>query len=286
MSFPLGAIGRWVALLILSCCGVTCARGEDPPAVSPSEPSCFRSNPISVPSRPTVANATDTTPCGVIELEYGLERQWPGAAANRDDFSGGLRLGLTNNLDFHWSSGVFVHLMNGDGDRTGFGDTWLGMKYRFLGQTKRRPSLGVFYQAKVPSASVALGLGSGMVDHSISFLASKDMGKLHFDFNVIQLLAGRQEATGLDHNTGFALATWLPVTHRLEVVAEPYGFTLLNQSTPAFASIMLGFNYKLQPRLYLDTGLDIGVTHNAPHKRLYVGVTYAIANLYAWMRSH
>jgi hypothetical protein len=239
-----------------------------------------------VPSRPTVANATDTTPCGVLELEYGLERQWPGAAANRDDFSGGLRLGLTNNLDFHWSSGVFVHLMNGDGDRTGFGDTWLGMKYRFLGQTKRRPSLGVFYQAKVPSASVALGLGSGMVDHSISFLASKDMGKLHFDFNVIQLLAGRQEATGLDHNTGFALATWLPVTHRVEMVAEPYGFTLLNQSTPAFASIMLGFNYKLQPRLYLDTGLDIGVTHNAPHKRLYVGVTYAIANLYAWMRSH
>ncbi len=284
MPFPLRAIG-WCALLILSCYWVACARGEDPPAASPSEPSCFRANPISVPSRPTVTSATDTTECGVVELEYGLERQWPGNAANRDDFSGGLRLGLTNNLDFHWSSGVFVHLANGDGDRTGFGDAWLGMKYRFLGQAKVRPSLGVFYQAKVPSASAALGLGSGKVDHSIAFLASKDIGKLHFDFNVIQVLASRPAASGLDHNTGFALATWLPLTHRLEVVVEPYGYTLLNQSTPAFASVMLGFNYKLQPRLYLDTGLDLGVTHVSPHKRLYIGITYAVANLYSWMRS-
>jgi hypothetical protein len=278
---------RAFAFLFLSSCLATWASAQNLTS-STSTPStggssCFGSA-ASVPSRPTVTAATDTTQCGVVELEYGLERQWPGGGANRDDLTGGLRFGLTPKLDLHWSSGDFVHLMNGDGNRTGYGDNWLGLKYRFLGQTKRRPSLGVFYQAKVPSASVALGLGSGQVDHSIAFLASKDVRKLHFDFNVIQLLAGRQTATGFDHNTGFALATWLPLTHRLSGVAEPYGYTSLNRSSPTFASATIGFNYKVHPRLYLDTGLDVGVTHDAPHKRVYVGVTYAIANLYSWMK--
>jgi hypothetical protein len=248
-----------------------------------SEPSC-RSNVISIPSRPTITSATDTTQCGVVELEYGLERQWPGGGANRDDLSGGLRFGITPDLDFHWSSSDCLHIMDSTGNRTGFGDTWLGLRYRFLKQTKQRPDLGLFYEAKVPSASVALGLGSGQVDHAISFLASKDIRRLHFDFNLIELLAGRETPSGFDHDTGFALATWLPVTQRWSVVFEPYGYTTLNTVSQAFASAMFGFNYKVHPRLYLDSGLDVGVTSEAPAKRVFVGITYAIANVYSWLR--
>jgi hypothetical protein len=278
-----------LALLLFSSCLATSAIAQNL-LISTASPNsggsaCFNSTVTSVPSRPTVTSATDTTQCGVVELEYGLERQWPGDGAHRDDLTGGLRFGLTPNLDFHWSSGDFVHLMNGDGNRTGYGDNWLGLRYRFLAQTKRRPSLGVFYEAKVPSASTALGLGSGQVDDSISFLVSKDVRKFHFDFNLIELLAGRQLAPGVDHNTGFALATWLPLTPRLSGVIEPYGYTLLNQSNPAFASVMVGGNYKVQPRLYLDAGLDVGATHYAPDKRVYVGVTYAIVNMYSLMKS-
>ena len=250
-----------------------------------TEASCISAAVVSVPSRPTVTSATDTTQCGVVEIEYGFERQWPGGGTNRDDLSGGLRFGLTPKLDFHWSAGDFVHLMNGDGDRTGYGDNWLGLRYRFLGQTKRGPSLGVFYQAKLPSASLRKGLGSGQVDHSISFLASKDVRKFHFDFNVIQLLAGRLATSGIDLNTGFALASWVPLTHRLSAVVEPYGYTSLNRGSPAFASTTIGFNYKMAPRLYLDAGLDLGLTHDAPRKRVFVGVTYAVANMYSWFRS-
>jgi len=284
---------RAAALLFLSASFATSVMAQDSlittststTSSSPGtgESSCFGSA-ASVPSRPTVANATDTTQCGVMELEYGLERQWPGGGAKRDDLSGGLRFGLMPKLDFHWSSSEFVHLMSADGDRTGYGDNWLGLKYRLVGQTKHRPGLGVFYDAKVPSASAALGLGSGKVDHSISFLAGKDVRKVHFDFNVIELLAGRPTATGFDHNTGFALATWVPVTKRLTGVVEPYGYNSLNQFTPGFASTMVGFNYKVQPRVYLDGGLDVGVSHDAPRKRVFVGVTYAIANMYAWMK--
>ena len=239
---------------------------------------------ISMPSRPTLTSATDTTACGVVEVEYGLERQWPGGGANRDDLTGGLRLGLTPNLDFHWSSSDFVHLMNETGNRTGFGDTWLGLRYRFLNQTKRRPSLGMFYGAKVPSASTALG-GTRQVDQSFSFLASKDLHRLHYDFNAIELLAGRTTASGFDHDMGFALATWLPATRRLSMVFEPYGYTALNAEAPGFASATLGCNYRVRPRLYVDGGLDAGVSSAAPKKRVFVGVTYAVGNAYSWLRN-
>jgi hypothetical protein len=271
-------LSTWGALLV----GVTLTSAQEQSGFA--ETPCVSSSVISVPSRPTVTSATDTTQCGVVELEYGLERQWAGGGANRDDLSGGLRLGLTHNLDFHWASADFLHVMNGVGTRTGFGDTWLGLKYRFFGQTKHRPSLGLFYAAKVPSASAGLGLGSGRVDHAISFLASKDIHWLHLDFNVIELLAGRPAASGFDHDTGFALANWITLTHRLNLVAEPYGYTLLNPGAPAFASVMFGFNYRVQPRLYLDSGLDVGVTSAAPKERVFGGVTYSIGNVYSWLR--
>jgi hypothetical protein len=258
------------------------ATDSTPPAGPDSSEACGATT-ISVPSRPTVTSATDTTQCGVVEVEYGLERQWPGGGANRDDLTGGLRFGLTPTLDFHWFSSDFVHLMNGSGNRTGFGDTGLGLRYRFLNQTKRHPSFGMFYVAKIPSASTVLG-GTSQVYQSFSFLASKDVHRLHFDFNAIELVAGRTSASGFDHNTGFALATWLPATRRLSVVFEPYGYTALNASAPGYASATLGCNYRMQPRLYLDGGLDVGVSPGAPRKRVFLGITYAVGNAYSWLR--
>jgi hypothetical protein len=219
-----------------------------------------------------------------MELEYGFDHQWLGAGDHHNDLTGGLRFGITPNLDFHWASASFLNMGNGNGSQTGFGDTWLGLKYRFLRQTKRRPALGLFYAVKVPSASYVKGLGSGQVDHSLSFLASKDVHRFHFDFNVIELLIGRPNAPENDHNTGFALATWYPITHRLNLVLEPYGYTTLNKFSPGFASMTVGFNYQIQPRIFLDAGFDAGVTSGAPKMRAFVGVTYAITNVYGWVK--
>ncbi len=274
-----------IFLLLIFSCARTPVWGQGGPVSDTDDHSCFNAKIVSVPSRPTITDSTDTTQCGVVEVEFGLERQWPGAGANHDDLSGGLRLGLTHSMDMTWSSGTFVHIMDGDGDRTGFGDNWLGLRYRFIRQKKRRPSFGLFYEAKIPSANAGLGLGSGAVDHSLSFLISKDLHQLHIDFNVIQLLDGRRAMPGFDHGTGLALAPSLPITRHLTVVAEPYGYTALNASNPAFASVMGGITYQVKSRLFLDGGLDGGLTRYAPHKRVFVGVTYAIANFYSWFKS-
>ena len=253
-------------------------------AANSTESGCLNSHVVSVPSRPTVTNATDPTQCGVVEVEYGYDHQWLAEDKHHDDLAGGLRFGLTPNLDFHWFSASLFSVADAGGSRSGFGDTWLGLKYRFVTQTKRRPSFAVFYAAKIPSASYLKGLGSGEVDHSVSFLASKDISRLHLDFNLIELIAGRPVAPGNDHSTGFALASWLTLTRHLALVVEPYGYTQLNQSTGAFASMMAGCNFKVGGRTYLDAGVDFGMTHEAADKRAYVGATYALANVYTLIK--
>ncbi|HUA14144.1 MAG TPA: transporter [Verrucomicrobiae bacterium] len=270
-------------LLALSLSGFVC--GSAAQQAGNNESPCLASKIVSVPNRPTVASATDTTQCGTLEAEYGTERQWLGGGAHRGDLTGGLRLGLTPNLDLHWASGDYLSFDGMPGSESGFGDTWLGLKYRYLTQTRARPSLGIFYTAKIPTASAAYGLGSGRFDHSLALLVSKDIHPFHFDFNVIPQLVGRPAAAGYDHNVGLALANWLPLTRRFSLVAEPYGYTALNAGTPAFSSLMLGGTYQLNPRVVLDTGVDAGMTHGAPQKRVYVGATCALANVYAPFRS-
>jgi hypothetical protein len=217
-----------------------------------------------------------------MEVEYGFDHQWQHGDARLNDLAGGLRFGLTPNLDFHWASTSFLNLTGPQQNQTGFGDSWLGLKYHFVSQAKYRPAMGVFYQAKVPSA---MGdLGSGEVDHSLSFLFSKDVQHAHFDFNIIPYLAGRPHAVGHDHNVGFALSGSYPLWRRFSLVGEGYGYSALNAATPAFASTMIATTYQVSPRMVLDGGIDCGVTSAAPRARMFVGVTYAIANVYRWAK--
>lgn len=242
---------------------------------------CSRTQPIS-PSRPAVASAVDTTQCGVLEIEYGAELLGPGQAAHQFDFSGGLRFGITRDLDFHWFAGDFLSYTDLQGQRVGYGDNWLGLKYRFSKQSKFRPGLGVMYMAKIPTGDSRQGLSSGEVDHVLSLLMSKDVSRIHFDFNVIPRWMG-SASSDVDRNVGLALASYLPVTKKFSLVFEPYGYTSLNVANPAYASIMSGALLQVHPRLYLDAGFDAGVTHGA-QKRVYAGVTYAVANIYGWFR--
>jgi hypothetical protein len=40
------------------------------------------------------------------------------------------------------------------------------------------------------------------------------------------------------------------------------------------------------PRLVVDGGIDVGITHGAPQKRFFAGVTYSITNIYKDLKKH
>lgn len=265
---------RWLPV----CLGILCLVCR---SIVAQDERCSGAPPVSVPSRPSVANGVDTTQCGVLELEYGAELLGPGQAKRQFDFSGGIRFGVTRHLDFHWFAGDFLSYTEPPEQHSGFGDNWFGLKYKFTNQGKLRPGLGVMYMAKIPTGDSEQGLSSGEVDHVVSLLLSKDVSRVHFDFNVIPQWIGN--GSGADRNVGLALASSVPATRRFSVVVEPYGYTSLNSVTPASASIMTGGVLQVNSRLYLDAGFDAGVTAGTQN-RVYAGITYALANAYRWFR--
>jgi hypothetical protein len=216
-----------------------------------------------------------------VEAEYGFERFWVADGSRRQDFTGGLRLGITPNMDLHWAASDYLSLTANGATVEGFGDNWIGAKYRFFPQGTVWPGLGAFYQVKIPSGSKSAGLGSGEVDHSFAILISKDAHPVHFDFNFIPTLIGRKGG-GFDHTLGFALAASWPVFSKLSLIIEPYGYTANNSSNPGFASLTGALSYQLKPRFFLDAGADAGITEAAPH-RAFAGFTYAIGNAFSWI---
>lgn len=245
--------------------------------------SCFDGQVVSRPGRPAQSNGADTTQCGVLELEYGTERSWT-TGSRGSAISGGLRFGITSDLDFHWSAGDFLRFSDADGDRSGYGDNWLGFSYRYLKQTETRPSLGVIYMAKIPTGDPDQELGSGEVDHSLLFLVSKDIRGVHVDVNVGPQWIGAPRSSS-DHNLAFSMAASFPLTKRLTMVLESYGETRTNAEASAYASLMAGCSLQVHPRLYLDGGFDNGINSAAPGKRMFAGITVALANFYTWMQT-
>lgn len=229
-----------------------------------------------------MTNGADPTQCGVLELEYGGERSWMGNS-HGSQFSGGIRVGITPYLDFHWTAGDFLQIADVDGDHRGYGDNWLGFSSRYLTQTTTRPSLGVMYMGKLPTGDPDRQLGSGEVDHVLSFLVSKDVQRFHFDFNVSPQWTGVAHDSQ-DRNVALSMAAMIPLTKRFTFVLEPYGQTAMNPATPAFGSLMTGGSFQVNPRFYLDGGFDTGLSAGASGSRLFFGFTVAVANVYSWVR--
>ncbi len=235
------------------------------------------------PNRPTISDPADITQYGVLEAEYGYEPTWEGSGQRLHDFGGLFKFAVRCDLELRWTNDLFQRQVSPGNHASGSGDHMLGFQYRYHHQTARLPTLSFRYEAKIPVASVSKGLGSGQVDHFLTAMASKDLGKTHFDFNVGYLLAGRPTGHAFDTNYNLALAFSHPLRGKWGITGEGYGESTLNQNALAYASTLWGVTYAVTPRLVLDGGMDFGLTHYAPQKHVFVGVTYAIADVYrAW----
>jgi len=241
---------------------------------------CYADSLSANPNRPTVANPADITQYGVLELEYGWDRVWPVKGVTQTSTNGLLKFAVLCDVELRWYTTSFLSQTDASGTHRSFGDNWLGPQIRFYKQTRHVPSLAFSYAVKIPSASTTDGLGSGKVDHAFTLLASKDIAKIHFDLNASEFLTGRTGAAGFDKNAEFNLAFSHAIRGPLQFTGEFYGNTRLNGSTPGFVSSLWALTYTVVPRLVIDGGFEAGITSGGPHRHVFVGVTYAIANLY------
>jgi outer membrane putative beta-barrel porin/alpha-amylase len=243
-------------------------------------------NPIAAhPNRPTVANPADITQYGVLELEYGWDRLRPEASIQQTSAVGLLKLGMLCDVELRWNTTSFASQTDPSGTHGGFGDNWLGAQVRIYRQTTRLPTLAFSYAIKIPSAPTENGLGTGRVDHSVTFLVSKDIKGFHLDFNATEFLVGRPDPSGFDRNQQVNVAFSHAIRGGLEVTGEVYKQTRLNHLTPGFVSSPWALTYAVIPRLVIDGGVEVGLTTGGPHRHAFVGATYSITNLYrAWRK--
>ncbi len=246
---------------------------------------CYADSIVANPNRPTVANPADITQYGVLELEYGWDRVWPEENVHQNSFGGLLKFGLLCDVELRWTTTSYLWQTDPSGTQRGIGDNWIGPQIRIYKQTRRVPTLAFNYAVKIPSASSQDGLGSGQVDHALTFLASKDIASFHFDFNETHFWIGQGNSRPFAQNDQLNLAFSHRIHGQLQFTGEFYGDTRLDQSTPGFASSLWALTYTINPRLVIDGGFEAGLTSTGPHRHLFFGATYSIANLYpGWRR--
>lgn len=89
-------------------------------------------------------------------------------------------------MEFNWGAAPNLHLhiivpmaaaLPAGAPRTfGIGDIELGVKYRFIQETKHRPQVGTFTMFEIPTGDAARGLGVGKTWYKVPLWAQKSFG--------------------------------------------------------------------------------------------------------------
>ena len=96
---------------------------------------------------------------------------WTGTAPHLE-----LNYGVVTNVQLHLIAPLAYNAPSGGGKRYGYGDTELGVKFRFLQEMERWPQIGIFPLLEIPTGSKSAGLGSGQVQAFLPGWLQKSYG--------------------------------------------------------------------------------------------------------------
>jgi len=83
---------------------------------------------------------------------------WSGTAPHIE-----LNYGVVTNVQLHLIAPMAYDAPSGGSTHYGYGDTELGVKFRFIQETEHLPQVGIFPLLEIPTGSKSDGLGSGQV---------------------------------------------------------------------------------------------------------------------------
>jgi hypothetical protein len=226
------------------------------------------------PSRPTWTGGASTSDQGEVEADFGWQWQSMGMGVGQMVLPSSVRYGVTSRLELRW--GLPAHMTQSGGGTAplkGITDQNLSALYRFHEQGRWMPALALDYSTKIPTANPAKGFGTGYTDHQLVFIASRDFGRAHFDFNAVGTFAG--EPYGHDGATQYGLALSLAVTNRFTWVLDSYGGAQPGTANRCGA-VLSGGTWALRPWLVLDAAYTRAYTAGAPRQQITAGITHAM----------
>jgi hypothetical protein len=92
----------------------------------------------------------------VASMHSKLDGDWSGTAPHIE-----INYGAVPNLQLHLIAPLAYDVPPAGHTQYGYGDTELGIKYRFVDETNYLPQIGIFPLLEVPTGSASRGLGNG-----------------------------------------------------------------------------------------------------------------------------
>lgn len=247
---------------------------ERVPPVAPADDPC-REEVVSQPARPMWTAGAQTTQCGVMENDVGWHWMSLGGGVRQRGLTSAERYGISRWMDLTWSLPLRME-ESGGGEETvgGISDSSVSVMVEFLQQRPRVPAMAVGYGVTIPTANPAKGFGSGYVDQQVALLASRDVRRVHFDFNLVGLLAGGPEGHDGAVLSGMVMAVPVAGVKGLSWLLESDGGSQAG-TADRLGQALTGVSWAVRPNVVVDTAYTRAYTAGAPRQQFTMGVTWA-----------
>jgi hypothetical protein len=237
---------------------------------------------IALPTIATAGLPLDTEDTGTAErVEVEVAALYQSAT---DGDSGGLavavNVGFLGNLEASVAGTLAIDDPADDGARGGVGDTFLGVKYRFLDEAPPWPALLARLVLRLPTGDETRGIGEGHVNVGFLLAASRTLGSVTLTGNV-----GYAITTG-DADADFALlaasAEW-EAGGPWRLVGEIVGEVGVGRDADDTAVIRVGFTWDffdagdapgLLRKATLAGAVATGLTAASPDIVVTLGLTF------------
>lgn len=257
---PQGPLPR--PIVLRTAVGVA-PNGSPTPAPSPSatnaaapdeDVSCFG---------PTVTDGTNLSALGRPEFEifYQVQHNAPDFSRQRlSRFT--VKYTFTQQLMLSVGSDGDVRSTSAATTVNDFADPELTLKYLYRPPRPGKDSQALQLAYKPPFGDPARGINTGQHDYVLTWLYSRDIGDVGFDFNL--------QASDLGATDGSRRLIWsqmgcatVPITETLSYAGEVYHYGG-NGPIGSVLSTLHGLTWNVAPRYTLAAAVDIGLNANAP----------------------
>jgi hypothetical protein len=252
--------------------------------------------------RPLVTEDPETVGAGRVLLEGGVDyarsASFPAAGLTGNELRfpvAGVSVGVSSIAELQidgafWSRLNIVNrrpaplsgLVTASETTNTFDDVVVATKVRLLSETPTRPSAGIRFGMKLPTASEESGIGLGTNDFFASFLLAKTVQSVRIVGNGgIGVFTDPTRGDHHNHEVLYGISFARAVSNAMEVVGEITGHASTAGSdeppgTDSRGAFRLGARYTMG-MLRLDAGLLVGLTARDPSVGFTTGFTYVFS---------
>lgn len=233
--------------------------------------------------RPDKTESPYTVDAGHFQYEadlvhYAVHRADDGTLAQVWAFNTmNLKVGITNRMDFQVVIPTYntLSVSSAPWGYHGYSDTFLRLKYNFLGNEGGAIAFGVMPYIKIPTA--ADGLGTKRTDGGIIFPFSLSLPEDWTSGFMIVYSKARNDANDSYHSE--LISTWTlhhPVPGKIDGFIEIFSRSSNEAGSSWVATFDIGAVFPLASDLRLDTGIYFGLTPAADDYSPFVGFSFRI----------